>query len=102
MYSRYAAWPSCVLLTIAERNVSDSVPCHWIPFPTWPAWLGLSGERMCLALLGLDVPGWSDIQGGLPLLLREGTRVMGEGFVRARLGGEEGESLQLGCNVSKK
>lgn len=40
------------------------VPFHWIPllyldFLVEP-WL----ERICLVLLGLDVPGWADTQGG--------------------------------------
>lgn len=46
--------------------------------------------------MGLDVPGWGGTQAGsvpkvgLPLLLGEGEGVMGEGFVRAGLGGKEG------------
>ena len=31
-------------LTIGVGAVSDSVACHWIPSPTWTAWLGLSGR----------------------------------------------------------
>jgi hypothetical protein len=32
-------------LTDETGAISDSVPCHWIPFPTtWTAWLDLSGR----------------------------------------------------------
>ena len=49
----------------------------------------------------MDVPGSAGTQGG-GIPYSEGDRVVGEGFVRVRLGGQEGGGLQLGCNVNKK
>jgi hypothetical protein len=44
-------WQMCILvfshvcsLARGAGIVSDSGPCHWIPFPAWNAWLGLNGR----------------------------------------------------------
>jgi hypothetical protein len=67
-------------LTSRAGVVSDSVPCCWIPFPYLNCLVGLQWERMCLVLLGLDVPGWGGTQGGLPFSdVSEGEEVMGGG-----------------------
>ena len=51
---------------------------------------------MCLVLLGLDVTK------ELSFSEEKGSGQWGEGFVRVRLGGEEGGRLCLECKVNKK
>lgn len=50
-------------LTIGAGAVSDSVACHWIPFPYLDCLVGPQWERMSLALLQFD------FQGGWVLVL---------------------------------
>ena len=51
-------------LTTGAGAVSDSVECHWILFPKLDGLVGPQCERMCLLLMGLDVPEWGGTQGG--------------------------------------
>jgi len=57
--SRCASWPLLRgPLTIGTESTSDSVPCHWIPFPYMDCLVGPQWEeRRWLVLLELDVPG---------------------------------------------
>lgn len=73
--------------------------CHWIPFPSWAsvgeAVLSPAGTRWPRAV-------W-DLKGAFPSpQSRKG--IMGEGFVRVRLGGEEGQGAmgESGCKVNKQ
>lgn len=55
-------------LTIGAGAVSDSVACHWILFSLLDCLVGPQWERICLVLLGLDVPQLDGTQVGLLLL----------------------------------
>jgi hypothetical protein len=76
-------------LTRGAGTVSISVLSHWIPFPHMDCLVGPQWKKMCLVLLGLDVPGWGGIQEGAPpsLMTKGGDN---GGFVRVRLGQEKG------------
>lgn len=50
---------------------------------------------MCLVLMGLDVAGWGGTQGGFPFSVEKRREQWGEGFVRVRVGREEGRGLVI-------
>lgn len=59
-------------LTNEAKAILVYVACHWIPFPDLDCMFGPQWERICLVLLGLDIPGWDGTQGGAPPLRRRG------------------------------
>ena len=58
-------------LTTRMGAVSDSVACHWIFFLYMDCLDGPQLERICLFLLGLDVPGWGGTREELSFLRRK-------------------------------
>lgn len=58
-------------------------------------------KKICLILLGLDIPGKGGTQGGFPFFWGQGETVMGDRFIKTGLGRKEGEGLILWYKVSK-
>lgn len=52
-----SSWPLLCDLPFKNLPWAVSVACYWIPFPYLNCFVGAEWERMCLVLLGLDVPG---------------------------------------------
>lgn len=72
-------------------TVSDSLPCHWIPFSYLDCLARPQLERMCLVLLGLNVPEWG------------GTSEKGRGNDRGICKGETGRrGGKGGCSQDAK
>lgn len=78
------------------------LPAHGIPIPELDCLVGPQWERMCLVLVGIDVPGWGGTRGGGFSLSEEKGRGYGRGEIyKGRTGKSEGNRQQLGWKVNK-
>jgi hypothetical protein len=86
------------LLTIGVEAISDSVVCHWIPFPYvagLPDPASVEEETLNSAATGKGVP-----KGNFPFSEEE--EGIGTGFVRIGLGGTEEQGGGCsGCKMNK-